>query len=83
MVLGIELNKEKCEDNCIYERCIICGELTKMRKDTPIDFRNHYVFGGGQMCHSCYFDAYIKSDDPMDENSMKALIEMTKRSSKK
>ena len=45
-----------------------------VRKDTHIDFRDHYVMGIGQMCYSCYFGAYIKPDDPMDEQSMKELV---------
>ncbi len=61
----------------------MCGKITNVRKDTHIDFCDHYVMGSGQMCYSCYFDAYLKPDDPMDEQSMKALIEMTKRASKK
>lgn len=75
--------KKNNEDSCIFERCIMCGKITNVRKDTHIDFRDHYVMGSGQMCYSCYFDAYLKPNDPMDEQSMKALIEMTKRASKK
>ena len=52
----------------------MCGKITNVRKDTHIDFRDHYVMGIGQMCYSCYFGAYIKPDDPMDEQSMKELV---------
>ena len=75
--------KNKNDDNFIFERCIMCGKITNVRKDTHIDFRDHYVMGTGQMCHSCYFDAYIKPDEPMDEQSMKTLLEMSKRESNK
>ena len=76
-------DKKDDDDNCAFERCIICGQETTVRKDLPVDSREHYVRGCGQMCQSCYYNAYVKPDDPMDEQSMKALIEMTKRVSKR
>ncbi len=38
----------------IYERCVICGELTTVRIDTPIEFRDCYEIGSGQVCYSCH-----------------------------
>lgn len=36
-----------------FERCVMCGELTTVRKDTHIDFRDNYEIGFGQMCYQC------------------------------
>jgi len=35
------------------EKCISCGKETKYSKDTPIDFRENYVEGAGQLCDGC------------------------------
>ena len=37
-----------------YEKCIICGKLTDISKDTPIRLRKNYVPGCGQLCDSCF-----------------------------
>ena len=33
-----------------FERYVICGKLTTVRKETHIDFRDNYEIGFGQMC---------------------------------
>ena len=38
----------------IYERCVVCGELTNVRIDTPIEFRDYYEIGAGQVCCNCH-----------------------------
>ena len=38
----------------IYERCVICGELTEVLRETPINERDFYVVGCGQLCFDCY-----------------------------
>ena len=35
------------------ERCVICGKETYIRRDTPIDLRNNYIVGVGQLCGEC------------------------------
>lgn len=37
-----------------YERCVVCGELTDIPIDTPIEFRNCYEIGLGQVCFNCH-----------------------------
>lgn len=37
-----------------YERCVICGRLTKVPKDQPISERSTYIDGGGPLCKKCY-----------------------------
>lgn len=38
----------------VYERCVICGKLTTVRIDTPIEFRYCYEIGSGQVCYNCH-----------------------------
>ena len=71
--------KKKEDDSCIFERCIMCGKLTNVRKDTHIDFRDHYVLGSGQMCYSCYSEYYINPEDQLDAKSMDILLTMCRR----
>ena len=37
-----------------FERCVMCGKLTSIPVSTPIDFRDFYEVGCGQLCSSCY-----------------------------
>lgn len=45
-----------------FERCVVCGELTDIRFDTPIDDRVGYVVGAGQHCLRCYSRIYGTDD---------------------
>jgi len=36
-----------------YERCILCGELTCIPVSMPIDWRENYEIGCGQICAAC------------------------------
>ena len=45
--------KDKVHHLELYERCILCDELTKTRKDDHIDNRTGYVTGLGQLCDIC------------------------------
>lgn len=38
----------------LYERCVLCGRITNIPRDLPIDRRVGYVPGGGQLCYRCY-----------------------------
>ena len=51
--------KEAIKIDCIpsteeFERCIMCGELTDISITTPIEFRDNYELGCGQLCAICY-----------------------------
>ena len=51
--------KEVSKSYCIpsteeFERCIMCGELTDIAITTPIEFRENYEIGCGQLCAICY-----------------------------
>lgn len=36
-----------------FERCIICGELTCVPISMPVDWRENYEVGMGQICAAC------------------------------
>lgn len=36
------------------ERCVLCGANTGITVDTPINLRNNYIYGSGQLCGECY-----------------------------
>lgn len=42
------LNHLKDDD---YELCVICGEITNIKKNEPVDRRTDYFPGFGQLCH--------------------------------
>jgi len=35
------------------EKCVVCGKETQYFRNTPIDKREHYVEGVGQVCEEC------------------------------
>lgn len=50
---------DKSENKAIaYERCIVCQHMTDVPQGRPIDLREYYVAGSGQLCRDCYFRAY-------------------------
>ncbi len=42
-----------CENQ---ETCVVCGAKTEYARSTPIDERQHYVEGVGQLCPRCYYE---------------------------
>lgn len=38
----------------LFEKCVICGKTTTVRKDAHIDFRANYEIGVGQFCNECH-----------------------------
>lgn len=43
-----------------YDKCVSCNATTPYRKDTPIDQREGYKEGAGQLCNSCDTKIYGK-----------------------
>lgn len=43
----------KHELGIIKEPCVLCGKLTDVDKSTPIELRENYVEGGGEVCNDC------------------------------
>lgn len=44
---------EKSPDTEEFERCIMCGRLTGIPVSMPIDWRENYEIGLGQVCTEC------------------------------
>jgi hypothetical protein len=40
------------------EMCVSCGKMTSVETSTPIDLREHYIEGAGQLCPGCYHRIY-------------------------
>ena len=38
------------EEKDALERCVLCGKLTGVSRDTPIGEREYYVEAAGQLC---------------------------------
>ena len=55
------MGKRKKQADGEVERCVICGKPTEYCKDTPIDKRERYIEGAGQLCRECYFEIYLKN----------------------
>ncbi len=36
-----------------FEHCVICGEVTSVPVSMPIDWREDYIIGCGQLCAEC------------------------------
>ena len=41
------------------ERCVVCCKPTEYRKDVPIDKRECYIEGAGQLCRECFRKFYL------------------------
>jgi len=48
------LNKKEMDN------CVSCKKETKYQKNLPIDYRENYVEGAGQLCEECYNEIYNK-----------------------
>ena len=46
-------NTNNTTDPEAFERCVMCGELTPIPVSMPVEFRENYEFGCGQLCNAC------------------------------
>ena len=44
------------------ELCVVCWKETEFDKDTPIELRQRYVRGVGQLCYDCWKELYGKDE---------------------
>lgn len=42
------------------EECVYCGMETPVPVNMPVDLREYYVDGAGQLCKKCYEKLYGK-----------------------
>ena len=42
------------------EKCVVCEKETEYDEKQHIDYRKHYIEGGGQLCKNCYERIYGK-----------------------
>jgi hypothetical protein len=47
------MEKEVEKEDCIY-----CGKETEVPVNTPVDLRENYVDGAGQLCPQCFKKIY-------------------------
>lgn len=57
----------------VLETCVLCDNLTDVRKDTPVKFRRFYVGGMGQLHPDCYDGIYITKG--IQKNMMPEIYE--------
>jgi hypothetical protein len=38
----------------VVEHCVVCWTKTRVERDTPIEFRDYFVEGVGQLCSRCF-----------------------------
>ena len=57
-----------------YERCVLCGAMTETLRSTPIEFREDYEVGCGQLCHSCYKKINTLAEQSEEELSSEQLL---------
>lgn len=56
------VNKTSQSESQMYEKCVICGRGTNVLKNKPIEEREEYIVGAGQLCWDCYMELYKKAD---------------------
>lgn len=47
------LNAKEVSKSQNFERCVMCDALTTVQISTPIDLRDNYEIGLGQLCPTC------------------------------
>lgn len=62
MIFFHRKRKAKSANDSEFEACALCRKPTEIRRDTPIECRDFYVYGVGQLCPKCYHKTYCNSD---------------------
>lgn len=58
--MRIDVNRKTAAPKSGLERCVLCGRTTDIYVGTPVDMRNCYVEGAGQLCPDCWAELYGK-----------------------
>ena len=56
------MDKREKQTGSEVEHCVICGKPTEYRTDTPINKRDCYVDGAGQLCRECFRRFYLSKN---------------------
>lgn len=68
-----------------FERCVMCGELTCVPISMPVDWRENYEIGMGQICAACakkQREATIRENTLTTEQILFAVEQSRKESNK-
>ncbi len=69
----------------LYERCIICGKLTDVPIAMPVDWRENYEVGCGQLCNKCAYQ--LREDAPrnyvLSDAQVLSAVEQSKKTKSK
>ena len=60
----------------VYETCVLCHELTDVRKDISIESRTHYVECVGELHPKCYNEVYSSENIKESEKIMPKLMKI-------
>ena len=58
-----------------FEKCILCGKTTDARKDEPIELRDNYIEGAGQLCPGCMVKVNMVKEEEGNHANRKALTD--------
>ena len=53
-----ETYRQAAEDEELMEKCVLCGRMVPVRRDSDIAGRRYYVEGAGQLCARCFYEVY-------------------------
>ena len=75
-------NTPKTEE---FERCVMCGELTCIPVSMPIDLRENYEIGCGQICAECAKKQRkaAERENTLTTEQILLAVEQSRRESKK
>lgn len=45
--------KDIIKKNSDYEKCVLCGMVTHVKKSVSVENRRNYIYGAGQICKNC------------------------------
>ena len=58
-----KIRKPPQQKDKVYEECVLCHELTDVRLDLPVEWRQYYVHSVGQLCEKCYHKTYCEAGE--------------------
>lgn len=64
-----------------FEQCVMCGELTNVLVSTPVEQREFYEEGCGQLCVDCYKKIYNKNGevDTFSDEQIRLAIKRSRK----